>query len=168
MKECPLCGELIKAKAIKCIHCGENIQQHQAEQEAAVERVLFEGNPAAVYTAGQIFWCVVTLGVAYLVYHLRSKKTTYRVTSQRINIERGVLSKSEEMVELYRAQDFELMQPIGMRLLGYSVLVVVSSDPSSKRTVLYGLKNSKELREELRDCMQKEQKRRGVGLRAGV
>ena len=168
MKECPFCNEMIKAKAMKCLHCGENIRQYEAEQEAAVERVLFEGNPAAIYTIGQFFWIVLTVGLAFIKYHLTSKKTTYRITSQRINIERGVLSKSEEMVELYRAKDFELMQPLGMRMLGYSVLVVVSSDPSSKRTVLYGLKNAKELREELRSCMEKEQKRRGVGLRAGV
>ena len=70
------------------------------------------------------------------------------------------------VIELYRVDDFEALQPFGMRMLGYGVLVVRSSDKDDPIAQLYGLRNVMGLYEELRVCALRERDRRGVKVLA--
>ena len=53
---------------------------------------------------------------------MKSRRIHYRITTQRIKLERGLLSKVQESLELFRIDHFELRKPIGSRLLGQSSL----------------------------------------------
>lgn len=161
-KLCPVCGETIKAAAIKCRFCNTDLAEYQQKADAEVERKLFEGHPLVVYSLTQWMLIVITLGIAAIVYWVRSRGITYTLTTQRIQIERGLFSTIKESVELFRIDDFDIHRPFGMRVLGHCMLHLRSSDPDLQVAIIAGIPNLETLSDTLRECSLRERTRRGI------
>lgn len=81
--------------------------------------------------------------------------TNYSLTSERLIIKKGILTRTTDEIELYRVKDIRLVEPFLQRLVGLSVIEITSSDRSNPNLSLSGIKNGDELRNNLRNQVER-------------
>lgn len=91
--------------------------------------------------------------------------TVYEVTSQRIRVIKGVFGNHIDEVELVRVRDTRVKQHVGERMLDVGDITIVSTDPSNPELILNNVKNPLEVRELIRNAVNKEKDRRGLRYR---
>ena len=161
-KSCPVCTETIKTAAIKCRFCNTDLAAYMEQKEGNVEKTVFAGHPNVIYSAWQWIAIILTLGIAFVYYWIRSLSNTYEITSQRVRIEKGIFSKNKDSLELFRIDHFDIVKPFGMRLVGQCELHLRSSDAGFPSVVIYGVPDLETLADTLRECSLRERSRRKV------
>ena len=127
------------------------------------EIILFEGNPAVIGTVLEAILVVLTLGLALLWLVPRSRATRYKVTSQRVVVETGLLDKTVEQSDLFRATDFVVEMPLVQRLVGTGTLRIEARDRTTKEIRLERIRaDVRALYERIRSAADAERTRRGV------
>ncbi|MBK8939569.1 MAG: PH domain-containing protein [Polyangiaceae bacterium] len=132
---------------------------------AANETVLFQGEPALVHSLGALLLAIFTLGIAVLFFWFKRGGVSYRITNQRVVIDRGILSKKMEQLDLYRVHDFTVERPFGQRIMGTGNLRLNTFDKTTPVVELSGLKTDVvQLYETLRVAVEAAKQLRGVRM----
>ncbi|PIY07753.1 MAG: hypothetical protein COZ18_15705 [Flexibacter sp. CG_4_10_14_3_um_filter_32_15] len=102
------------------------------------------------------FWVVLfaSIIIPFSIIFLKIVDTrfiNYTLTSERLIIKKGILTRTTDEIELYRIKDIRLIEPILQRLLGLSIVEITSSDRSNPNLSLAGIKKGDELRNTMRN-----------------
>jgi hypothetical protein len=174
---CPFCGATSKEDHPKfCPSCGKTLDHLAAPTGqgaagtqppgvlgAGQEEVFFEGRPAAIGSVGALLLTILTVGLAAIYFYFRSLGRKYRITSQRVVIEYGVLGKRVEQIDLYRIVDFVVTRSFGQRIMGTGTITLDSTDKSTPAIAIDGIRaNVMGLYERMRAAALAEKQRRGV------
>jgi membrane protein YdbS with pleckstrin-like domain len=187
--ECRLLGSDLLLLSLAADSCNGDLEAFAARKEFEIEKPLFSGRPAVIFSVDQIIpfvllavatsvlgyfmqsWqqiffifvgFLIAGGLVYLRFHLISRSIHYTITTQRIKLKRGLLSKIQETLELFRIDHLELRKPLGKRLLGQASLHLFSSDAELEKFSIYAILGLEELANTLRDCQLRERNRRGL------
>jgi uncharacterized membrane protein YdbT with pleckstrin-like domain len=131
------------------------------------ESVLWEGTPSHVRDLPYHTVClllaplVVPLFLSFWRY-LTTRNHHIRISSERIQLTTGVLSKRMEEVELYRVKDTSLEQPFLLRLFGLANIRLTTSDQSSPHLLIGPIAEARPVRENLRGAIEKVRDRKRV------
>ncbi|MBS2014607.1 MAG: PH domain-containing protein [Deltaproteobacteria bacterium] len=127
------------------------------------EELLFSGSPAVVQGFGGLLVAILTLGLSLIYALLKARSVHYKITTERIVIERGMFSKRMEQLDLYRVVDYVVERPIGQRIMGTGNIVLEAMDKTTPEVRIEGIKTDVvALYERLRYATEQAKKKRGV------
>ncbi len=86
----------------------------------------------------------------------------YEITSERVKITTGLLSRHTSEIELYRVRDYSVVEPFWLRLVGCGNIVLVTSDRTTAQFVLQAVPRAQSLKDEIRKHTERMRQRRGV------
>ena len=99
--------------------------------------------------------------IAYLV--LVRRTTSYKLTTDRLILEKGILTKNVDDIELYRVRDTKVQQGMIDRLLGIGSVAVNTTDISGNWRVAK-IHLPRETREKIRRTSEDAKQRRNVRI----
>lgn len=139
------------------------MNESQEDKPEELEVVFFHGRPAVIPSLGVLLLVILTLGLWLLPSWWRSLGCNYKLTSRRVVVETGVLSKRLEQVDLYRINDYTVERPFFARLMGTGSLVLRTMDKSTPDVRVSGIKTDVvSLYEKLRAATEIDKMRRGA------
>jgi len=105
-----------------------------------------------------VIWIVLggvfVSGLIFIIpVFLRIISRRYRLTSQRLFIERGILSQTIDQTELIRVDDVRLEKTLIDRVFGLGTVSLLSTDVSDRLVVIEGIDNAEKVAEAVRTNM---------------
>ncbi len=91
--------------------------------------------------------------------------TRYRLTSEKLLIETGFLSRKEEEVRLYRIMDLTLNRPLGQRLFGLGTIHCCTGDKSTPEFDIVKIKDAERVKNLLSDLVEAERESKRITAR---
>jgi uncharacterized membrane protein YdbT with pleckstrin-like domain len=103
---------------------------------------------AGPIAAAFLFWAF------YLLATFAGRRAVrYTLTAQRLEIERGILARRYESIDLFRVRDVVLEQTVLERLRGVGRITVVSTDALEPRLTVGPVASARRLYDQLRDAV---------------
>lgn len=90
--------------------------------------------------------CLLYIAVRWV----QTSSLKYTLTSERLLIEYGLLSKRTQSLELYRVKDYTLVEPFLYRLVKLGTVSIVTSDPTTPRLEMRAIPQPRPLLDTLR------------------
>lgn len=112
-----------------------------------------------------ILSCLIGVGlIIILVRWLQNMSAHYEITDQRLIINRGLVMKSIDEIELYRVKDVRVDYSLVNQLADIGTITITSSDRTTGNTafVLRDVPAARERREGIRKLVDRARQRRGV------
>ena len=90
------------------------------------------------------------------------KFTKYKLSEDRIFLEKGLLNTTSDEVLLYRVRDLSMNITLGQRILGVGTICVVSSDQTIPHLDLKNVKYPRQVKELIHQTVEKAKERRNL------
>ena len=119
------------------------------------EETIWKGTPSAA----QDFWlnlsCLLVLPIPWAIGRwVQRRNNLMEITTERLRITSGVLSKKVEELELYRVRDTTFLQPFILRLFRVGNLKLNTDDATTPTILLGGIPADQSLRDKLRKAVE--------------
>ena len=120
---------------------------------------------ATVATFGMA--AIITLPLLGLI-HLVNVTSTYELQADRLRMQRGIILRAEEEIELFRVKDIRASYSFIQQLFGIGNLELISSDATGKGAsrrkdfIISNVEGARAIREELRTRVDAARRRKGV------
>ena len=120
--------------------------------------------------AGPAGWTFVGVGVGalaafgYLILSLIYQRLSvhYRLTTHRLVITRGILSRTDDRILLVDIDDITVQQGLIDRILDIGTVVLNTSDSTSPVLTMRGIENPRQVGDQIDEARRAERSRRGV------
>jgi uncharacterized membrane protein YdbT with pleckstrin-like domain len=150
------------------------------------ETLVWRGTPSNWTNFGSYFFCLLLAGGVVAAYFFVSPPQPlillglvvpavwmlaswiairchrYEITSERVKITTGLLSRKTNELELYRVRDYSVEEPFWLRLVGCGNIVLVTADRTSPSFVLRAVPHAATLKDQIRTHTERMRQRRGV------
>jgi uncharacterized membrane protein YdbT with pleckstrin-like domain len=150
------------------------------------ETLVWRGTPSQWTNFGTYLFCLILaagVGVAYyfvkppqqlillvlivpvfwaICRWIATRCHRYEITSERVKITTGLLSRKTQELELYRVRDYSIVEPFWLRLVGRGNVVLVTADSTNPTFVLRAVPRVAELKDQIRANTERMRQRRGV------
>lgn len=154
----------MKNPLIEESQCVRNFSPEPAYSTTQILPVLFLG---MIIIAGafninlpDIAFVGVGIGIGlyaiYKYYYIRTIK--YYLTEEQIIVQKGLISKRTDYLELYRVIDLLVLQPLWLRFFGLMHVNIISFDSNEQSLFLRGIKTTDILniiRKQVQECRRK-------------
>jgi uncharacterized membrane protein YdbT with pleckstrin-like domain len=157
--------------------------------ESPQETLIWRGTPSQWTNFGTYFLCLILAAGVVAAYYLvppqsmpqslillglivpflwalsrwiATRCQRYEVTSERVKVTTGLLSRRTNEIELYRVRDYSIVEPFWLRLVGCGNVVLVTADSSSPSFVLHAVPRAAALKDQIRTHTERMRQRRGV------
>jgi uncharacterized membrane protein YdbT with pleckstrin-like domain len=95
--------------------------------------------------------CVLVVPIFIAAWkYIVTKCTVFELTSERLLITTGVLSRSTDQFELYRVKDIRYREPFMQRVFGLGTITLITSDRTNSELELPAIVDGKNVKELIR------------------
>jgi uncharacterized membrane protein YdbT with pleckstrin-like domain len=151
------------------------------------EILIWKGTPSHWLNFGAYFFCVVLAGAVVGVYYLLPVPRTpwvfagllipvlwafarwievrshvYEITSERIRVSVGLLSRMTTELELYRVRDYTVVEPLWLRIVGCGNIILQTADRTNPQLIVRAVPNANVLKDKIRANTERMRQLRGV------
>lgn len=126
-----------------------------------MEKTLKEGSASwlTLLTGKHLLLALITGGIWLIVPILQIRSSKYRLTSERLFVTKGLITKQRRELDLYKLKDLHFDQGIMQRLLGIGDVTV---ETNGERITLSGIKDPEGMKERIRYAAQADRYEKGI------
>ena len=96
------------------------------------------------------------------IFGLPLSFTKYTLTEEKLVIDTGFISRSQEEIRLYRITDFSVKQNLLQRIFGVGNIHISSSDNTQGEFTIFEVKKPYKVKDMLSDMVEKEREKKGI------
>ena len=100
-----------------------------------------------------------------IIFGLPWTFTRYLLTQEKLIIDKGLLSRREDEVRLYRILDITLNRPLHQRIWGLGTIKLNTADKSTPELEIKRIKRAREIKEMLSDMVERERYEKRIAAR---